>query len=362
MCQLRVGHMHGAGTVMLSCLTLASAISPTLLLHVGAPLRVAFGSCRKQLKPQPVWDAVAAQSPALWLWLGDAMYPKGSVTSAAQLREAYAQAGEPALRGVPVDGVYDDHDYGLNDGGVGWELKEDARQLFLDEVVGAPADSARRTQRGGLYGSRTLGEPPRQLKVVMLRHTGITARADSFILNQGGDARHALRPSGPRGPVTWRLVARAKGGHDTSTTRHTHDTSATRPRHVRDTSATRPRQAGYLAGVTRSACALLGVGIRSPPAPVLGEFVRGSPSRRPEIGRDLGSSHSAPVLDEEQWAWLRTQLTNSTASAHLIVSSVQARPLISPYLPLSPPISSTSSARRSRRSLLEPSEPCLDPS
>mmetsp|Transcript_49860 Transcript_49860/g.160614 ORF Transcript_49860/g.160614 Transcript_49860/m.160614 type:complete len:324 (+) Transcript_49860:567-1538(+) len=54
-------------------------------------------------------------------------------------------------------------------------------------------------------------------------------------------------------------------------------------------------KAGYLAGVTRSACALLGV----------------------------GSSHSAPVLDEEQWAWLRTQLTNSTASAHLIVSSVQ---------------------------------------
>ena len=156
---------------MLFCLALASAISPTLLLHVGAPLRVAFGSCRKQLKPQPVWDAVAAQSPALWLWLGDAMYPKGSVTSAAQLREAYAQAGEPALRGVPVDGVYDDHDYGLNDGGVGWELKEDARQLFLDKVVGAPADSARRTQRGGLYGSRTLGEPPRQLKVVMLRHT-----------------------------------------------------------------------------------------------------------------------------------------------------------------------------------------------
>jgi len=29
------------------------------------------------------------------------------------------------------------------------------------------------------------------------------------------------------------------------------------------------------------------------------------------------------VLHEEQWAWLRTELTNSTASAHLILSSVQ---------------------------------------
>ena len=155
-----------------------------------------------------------------------------------------------------------------------------------------------------------------------------------------GRADHAV-PS----PGGWSRVPKA------GTTRPPHDTPTTRPRHVRDTSAT-----GGLPG-GRHSLRVRPAGRRHPLSPRAGaRRVRpSSPSRRPEIGRDLGSSHSAPVLHEEQWAWLRTQLTNSTASAHLIVSSVQAKPLISPYLPISPHISSTSSARRSRRSLLDPS-------
>ena len=87
-----------------------------------------------------------------------------------------------------------------------------------------------------------------------------------------GRADHAV-PS----PGGWSRVPKA------GTTRPPHVTPATRPRHARDTSATRPRKAGYLAGVTRSACALLGVGIRSRPAPVLGEFVRGFPRDDPRL-------------------------------------------------------------------------------
>ena len=62
-----------------------------------------------------------------------------------------------------VDGVYDDHDFGENDGGVKNPLRELARQLFLDNVVHAPSTSPRRTQRGGLFDVRTFGEPPRQV-------------------------------------------------------------------------------------------------------------------------------------------------------------------------------------------------------
>ncbi|MFN3229321.1 MAG: hypothetical protein ACK41P_05650, partial [Asticcacaulis sp.] len=36
--------------------------------------RIAFGSCAKQSKDQPIWDAIAAQKPDLMLMLGDNVY------------------------------------------------------------------------------------------------------------------------------------------------------------------------------------------------------------------------------------------------------------------------------------------------
>jgi alkaline phosphatase D len=36
--------------------------------------KIAFGSCNKQYSPQPLWDAIAARNPSLWVWLGDMIY------------------------------------------------------------------------------------------------------------------------------------------------------------------------------------------------------------------------------------------------------------------------------------------------
>ena len=36
--------------------------------------RIAFGSCAKQDKPQPIWDAVVETKPQLFLFLGDNIY------------------------------------------------------------------------------------------------------------------------------------------------------------------------------------------------------------------------------------------------------------------------------------------------
>ena len=35
---------------------------------------IAFGSCNKLDKPQNMWDAVVANNPNLWIWLGDIIY------------------------------------------------------------------------------------------------------------------------------------------------------------------------------------------------------------------------------------------------------------------------------------------------
>jgi len=85
--------------------------------------RIAFGSCRKQKQPQPVWDAVAATKPELWLWTGDSIYPQ-TPTTPELLRSAYESAeAERGYRAMlsstrfGIEGVYDDHDFGENDGG-----------------------------------------------------------------------------------------------------------------------------------------------------------------------------------------------------------------------------------------------------
>ncbi|KAJ1476769.1 hypothetical protein T484DRAFT_1632136 [Baffinella frigidus] len=130
---------------------------------------LAFGSCSKPLYPQPLWDAINAARPQVWLWAGDAVYlgrdqPEG-------LREAYqAQLAHPGYRSLlntvkHVDGVYDDHDLGENDAGKHFAHQKQSQAAFLDFLgVGTDAPSPRR-ERHGVYSSHVFGAPPHQTKV-----------------------------------------------------------------------------------------------------------------------------------------------------------------------------------------------------
>jgi alkaline phosphatase D len=57
----------------------------------------------------------------------------------------------------PVTGIWDDHDYGKNNGGKEYEDKTKSQKLFLD-FLDEPEDSIRR-KREGLYISFTHGIP-----------------------------------------------------------------------------------------------------------------------------------------------------------------------------------------------------------
>ena len=48
--------------------------------------------------------------------------------------------------GTQVIGVWDDHDYGVNDGGEDYELKHITRDIFLD-FINEPVDSPRRLDK-----------------------------------------------------------------------------------------------------------------------------------------------------------------------------------------------------------------------
>ncbi len=132
--------------------------------------RVSFGSCAHQSRAQPIWDTLAAAKPDLHIFGGDNVYYNHPQWSVEELRKAYAlQAAEPHFarfrRSVPHMAVWDDNDYGANDGGMEFRFRNESKAAFL-EFFHAPADDVRRS-RGGIYDSRVFGEAGRRLQVIV---------------------------------------------------------------------------------------------------------------------------------------------------------------------------------------------------
>ena len=65
-----------------------------------------------------------------------------------------------------VYGVWDDHDYGLDNGGKSMPGKDIMRKLYLD-FLKEPEDSPRRTRNGGIYESYYLDEE-KKVKMILL--------------------------------------------------------------------------------------------------------------------------------------------------------------------------------------------------
>ncbi len=131
--------------------------------------RIAFGSCSKHDLPQPLWTSILANNPQLWIWLGDNVY--GDTEDMAVLRQKYDTQKmnidyQALIARVPVIGTWDDHDYGVNDGGAEYPKKRESQQLMLD-FLGEPANGQRRHREGG-YASYTYGADKQQVKVILL--------------------------------------------------------------------------------------------------------------------------------------------------------------------------------------------------
>ena len=82
---------------------------------------VAMGSCARVMQDpiQPVWRAIQDASPDLFFWLGDNIYADtlhADVFAEEYRRQRAVPASQPVLRSVPQLAVWDDHDFGVNDG------------------------------------------------------------------------------------------------------------------------------------------------------------------------------------------------------------------------------------------------------
>ncbi|KKO07016.1 alkaline phosphatase D family protein [Pseudohongiella sp.] len=156
-----------AGTVVLGLM-----LAMTMSSQTSAQSRtvIAFGSCVHQDRPQPIWQAVLADAPEVFVFLGDNIY--GDSEDPAVLQSKYEQLG--AVEGfrrlreqADVVAIWDDHDYGVNDGGIEYPAKEASRQVMLD-FWNEPEDSVRRSRPDGIYTAYEYGEAGQKVQLILL--------------------------------------------------------------------------------------------------------------------------------------------------------------------------------------------------
>lgn len=123
-----------------------------------------------QDKPQPIWDVVLENRPQVFVLLGDNIYASDRARNADPVAEYAKLAQIPGFQrlrqGTEILAVWDDHDFGVNDGGREWERKDEFERAFLD-FFEVPEDHPRR-QRPGIYDAVTYGPEGKRVQFILL--------------------------------------------------------------------------------------------------------------------------------------------------------------------------------------------------
>jgi len=140
-------------------LSLVTLLVSSILANstIAENYKIAFGSCLDQENPQPIWNSIYKEDIDSFVFLGDNVYgdiPSGKLN---KMREAYklqAKMIPSWLFKKNVEMIWDDHDFGKNDGGSSYPLKQEAQKLYLD-FWKIPNDDIRQ-QRDGIYANKIL--------------------------------------------------------------------------------------------------------------------------------------------------------------------------------------------------------------
>ena len=130
---------------------------------------LAFGSCNKHDVTNLLWDDVVASEAEVWVWGGDVVY--ADTDDMKKLRGFYkaqnkVKGYKKVRKTMDVIGTWDDHDYGLNDGGQEFSVRSESQQEFLN-FLKVPKKSPRR-DREGVYASHTYKKGSHSVKILVL--------------------------------------------------------------------------------------------------------------------------------------------------------------------------------------------------
>ena len=135
----------------------------------GNDFVIAFGSCNRQSFENKLWQPVLENNPIAWIWGGDIIYSDTDDMElmAQHYQQQLKQEGyDEIVKNMKVLGTWDDHDYGLNDGGSEYVSKAESQQLFLDFIGVSKTDSRR--EREGVYHSEIIETDKGSVNVIIL--------------------------------------------------------------------------------------------------------------------------------------------------------------------------------------------------
>jgi len=156
--------------VLNSCKTNpTSEITPAKETANKTDFTIAFGSCNNQVLENHLWDDIENQNPTVWIWGGDVIY--SDTEDMKFLEKNFNKQKNDSVYNsfsnkIEILGTWDDHDYGINDGGVEYSKKDSAQQLFLN-FLDVPLNDARRKQKG-LYYSKNYNLDEGSVKIIVL--------------------------------------------------------------------------------------------------------------------------------------------------------------------------------------------------
>ena len=134
-----------------------------------ADFKIAFGSCGKQYEKLDIFDTIISHNPNLFIFLGDNIY--GDTENMDTLKNKYQQLSrnksfQNLKNNVPIIATWDDHDYGVNDGGKFYPKKEESKKIFLDFFNENPTSD--RWSHNGIYHSYIYPVKGKVVQVILL--------------------------------------------------------------------------------------------------------------------------------------------------------------------------------------------------
>ena len=130
---------------------------------------IGFGSCLDQDAPQPIWDSIKKESINSFIFLGDNVYgdiPSGDLKNMQSAYNKQKMMIPDWLNNIEIEAVWDDHDYGINDGGGSYKNKFESEKIFLDFWNIPPADD--RYKRDGTYFNKLINVEGLRVHLVAL--------------------------------------------------------------------------------------------------------------------------------------------------------------------------------------------------
>ena len=131
--------------------------------------KIGLGSCNNQNYPTPAWNAIENENLDAFFFLGDNVYgdiPSGELDYLKESYELFGSVMPTWLKETELLVIWDDHDFGKNDGGSTYKLKKQAQELYL-EFWEIPISDPR-SNREGIYFEKKINFNKKTIQLIGL--------------------------------------------------------------------------------------------------------------------------------------------------------------------------------------------------